>query len=86
MFDNTEDKKEEKELPYFPAFEEFMKLNPPCLVRAQATNFFTTSEIRMMINDIAFDEGLTEPVLLQLLIGYDYQMVNLGPGINRWMF
>jgi hypothetical protein len=78
--------KEEKELPYHPAFDEFMKLNPPCLVRDQAKNFYTTSEIKTMVNEIAFDADLDDTKLLGLLIGYDYQMVNLAPGISRWMF
>ena len=85
MFGRKKEEAEEKELPYHPAFDEFMKLNPPCLVAAQAKNYFSTAEIKTMVNEIAFDENLSETFLLGLLLGHDYQMVNLGPGINRWM-
>lgn len=69
----------------FPAIVKWMELNHPASTVEEACNYYSTSEILAMCNDIIFDENLTEGTLFALLTQENYQIINAGGGLQRWI-
>lgn len=70
--------------PVKPALEEFMRLNPPAHTKEEIKNYYSTSEVLSACNDIAYDEYLTEDLVLQILKGNQYDLITIGD-LQRWV-
>lgn len=66
------------------AVAEWMKKHKPASTVAEAKNYYSTSEILNMCNDIFFDESLSEEQLFKFLSESGYEMIDMD-GLQRWI-
>ncbi len=84
MHQQDKEKENEQNVPRYPAFEEFLRLHPPGREHEKDLNYYSTNEILGMCNDIAFDDRLSESMLLELLKGHQYDLINFGGTTPKW--
>ncbi len=75
----------ENKPPYKAALEEFIKLNPAAHNKEETKNYFSTAEIVAACNDIAYDETLTEELVLHILKENKYDLITMEGGLQRWV-
>lgn len=68
-----------------PGVQKFMEQFPPAETIEKAKHYFSTTEILDKCNAIFMDELLSEERLFQFLTTKQYQLVDVGGGVMRWV-